>query len=155
MSGVDVVQPVQLGAVASVGLLSENMIQTIGFSLSLECSTIYEVFYHLQCQRTQLWQVLDTNHSQTQVWVHGQEDSRCSSTLSCFRLFQLNRKQLRFIFDVSVPCPSIVWCAVRYAIPRTQVNGFSVVDEKLTRKRIKGDGEEILPAVSMRFAFFC
>merc|ERR1719352_606027 len=32
----------------------------------------------------------------------------------------------------------------------TQVNGFSVVDEKLIRKRIKGDGEEILPAVSVR-----
>jgi len=31
-----------------------------------------------------------------------------------------------------------------------KVNGFSVVDEKLTRKRIKGDGEEILPAVSVR-----
>ena len=49
MSGVDVVQPVQLGAVASVGLLSENMIQTIGFSLSLECTTIYEISYTLQC----------------------------------------------------------------------------------------------------------
>ena len=34
------------------------------------------------------------------------------------------------------------------------MNGFSVVDEKLTRKRIKGDGEEILPAVSVRCAFF-
>ena len=56
MSGVDVVQPVQLGAVASVGLWSENMIQTIGFSLSLECSTIYEISYTFQCQRTQLWQ---------------------------------------------------------------------------------------------------
>ena len=33
------------------------------------------------------------------------------------------------------------------------MNGFSVVDEKLTRKRIKGDGEEILPAVSVRCPF--
>ena len=52
--------------------------------------------------------IFDTNYSQTQVCVNVQEDSRCSSTLSCFQLFQLSLKQLRFIFDISVPCPSLL-----------------------------------------------
>jgi len=32
----------------------------------------------------------------------------------------------------------------------SQVNGFSVKDDKLARKKAQGDGEEILPAVSVR-----
>ena len=33
------------------------------------------------------------------------------------------------------------------------MNGFSVKDEKLARKKAQGDGEEILPAVSVRCPF--
>ena len=85
-----------------------------------------------------------------------QAGSRCSSTPSCFQASPLNLVQLRFCHFNPLYFPSFVfhWCMIRLCTScTTKVNGFSVKDNKLTRRKMKGDGEEILSSVSVRCAF--
>ena len=64
----------------------------------------------------------------------------------------------KVLFMIPLQSPTLLPfdARMRYVKSCIQVNGFSVMDGILSRKKMKGDGKDILPSVSVRCHFnFC